>query len=210
MPTFPTKKSSPARDRLAECLNARSEAEAKIAEVNASLNRLANHENEVAEAERSLAELDSAEASATLEWARAREGDAPAPNADRREEISKALAVARAQAAAAVRARAALTAELNAATQPLSGISVWSSVAIAQIVCEEVEPLFNDLIDAQRNLAAKIERVGQMREFVIAAAERLPKGSEEARQVYVSAEALANDTQRAMSVHEAPLNVELS
>src|ERR1700722_13219041 len=189
MPTFPTKKSSPARDRLAECLNERSEAEAKISEVNASLNRLANHENEVAEAERSLAELDSAETRATLEWARAREGDAPA---------------------ATGRARAALTAELNAAAQPLSGISVWSSVAIAQIVCEEVEPLFNDLIDAQRNLAAKIERVGQMREFVIAAAERLPKGSEEARQVYVSAEALANDTQRAMSVHEAPLNLELS
>jgi hypothetical protein len=154
--------------------------------------------------------LDSAEASATLEWAKSGDGAAPSPDVDSREEISKALAVARAQAAAAVRARAALSAELNAATQPLTGINTWSNVAVAQTVCEEIEPLLADLIEHQRSLAAKIERIGQMREFVIAAAERLPQGSEGARQVYVSAEALANDVQRAMSVHEAPLDASVA
>ncbi|HZZ21907.1 MAG TPA: hypothetical protein VFE60_04705 [Roseiarcus sp.] len=88
---------------------------------------------------------------------------------------------------------------------PLAGISVWSNVFVAQIVAEETAPLLADLIEHQRTLAAKIERVGQMREFVLAAAERLPKGSEEARHCYVAAEALANDMQRATAAHQAPL-----
>jgi hypothetical protein len=210
MTKFVSKKSSPARNRLAECLAARREAETKVDEINASLERLAGHENEVAEAERKLALLDSAEASATLEWAKSGDGAAPSPDVDSREEIGKALAAARAQAAAAGRARAALSAELETATRPLAGIQAWTSVFIAQIVCEEFEPLLADLIEHQRTLAARIERIGQMREFVIAAAERLPRGSEEAREVYVAAEALANDTQRAMSVHEAPLDASVA
>jgi hypothetical protein len=156
-------------------------------------------------AEQALVRIDADEASATLAWARANEGDAPTPNVDRRDEISRALAVARSQAKAAVSARAALTAEMEAAMSPLAGISVWSNVFVAQIVAEETAPLLADLIEHQRTLAAKIERVGQMREFVLAAAERLPKGSEEARHCYVAAEALANDMQRATAAHQAPL-----
>jgi hypothetical protein len=203
---FPTKRASEARSRLQECLTAKAEAEAKIAQVNASIERLADHEAEVAAAEQALARIDSDEASATLAWARANEGSAPTPNVDRRDEINRALAVARAQANAAVSARAALTAEMEVAMRPLPGIQTWSSVAVAQIVAKETAPLLADLEDAQRNFAAKIERVKMMHEFVIAAAERLPKGSEEARQCYVSAEAMASDMQRAMAAHQAPLD----
>ncbi|HZZ26216.1 MAG TPA: hypothetical protein VFE60_28320 [Roseiarcus sp.] len=207
---FPPKATSQVRSRLQECHAARQDAEAKIAETNASLARLANHENEVAEAERKLALLDSAEASATLEWAKSGDGAAPSPNVESREEIGKALASARAQAAAAVRARASLSAELETALKPLHGIQAWSSVAIAQIVCEEAAPLLADMIDAQQSLAAKMERIGLMREFALAAAERLPKGSEEARVIYVAAEALANNIQRAMAANDAPLDASVA
>ena len=210
MPTFPAKKSSPARNRLAECLAARREAETKIATANESMARLAGHEEAVAAARSELTALDIADADAVTRWAKSGEGAAPTTDVDRRDSISRALSQAESQARAATSARAALSAELETATRPLAGIQAWTSVFIASVVCEEVEPLLADLIEHQRSLAAKVERIGQMREFVIAAAERLPRGSEEARQVYVAAEALANDVQRAMSVHEAPLDASVS
>jgi hypothetical protein len=208
MSTFPRKRTSPARSRLAECHAARREAETKIAEVTASLERLAGHENEVAEAERSLAELDSAEASATLSWAKSGEGDAPAPNVDRREEISKALAVARAQAAAAVRARASLSAELNAATQPLSGINTWSNVSIISVVIEESATMMAALVDAIRNAEAKSERLLQVARYLQAHATNAADNPDApgAREIMVANEMFLQDLARARQKHDAPLD----
>jgi hypothetical protein len=210
MPTFPRKKSSPARDRLAECLTARSEAEAKIAAANESMARLAGHEDAVNAARSELTAIDIADAAAVTLWAKSGDGAAPTTDVERREAISRALSQAESQARAAASARAALAAEMEAATQPLAGIATWSNVAVAQIVAEEMAPLIADLEDAQRSLAAKIERVKMLREHVIASAEGLPKGSEAAREVYLTAEAMAQDMQRAMTSHPAPLDASVS
>jgi hypothetical protein len=206
MPVFTTKKSSPSRSRLQECLTARNEALAKIADIQASLHRLIGHEEAVAAARSELTAIDIADAAAVHAWARSGEGDAPSTDVERRDAISRALSQAESQARAAASARASLTAELDAAMLPLAGINAWSQVFTAQIVVEETAPLLAELADAQRNLAAKAERIQQMREFILTSAERLPKGSEEARQIYVAAEAMSQDTQRAMGAHEAPLD----
>ena len=171
MSSFPRKKSSPARERLAETVAARQSTESKLANVRASLARLADHEASVTAAEQKLAALNAAEADATLKWAKSGKGDAPAVNADRREEISKALAAARAQAAAAAAARASLEAEASAASANLPGIEKWSKAAIAQIVAEEAEPLIAELTESMRAIAGKQERLKQMFAFVVGAAE---------------------------------------
>ena len=206
MSTFTKKRTSPSRDRLAECLAAKAEAEAKVASIQSSIERLAGHEEAVNAARSELTALDIADAAAVTAWAKSGEGSAPTTDVERRESIARALSQAESQARAAASARASLSSELETATKPLAGISAWSTVFVAQTVAEEMAPLLADLIDAQRNLAAKIERIQMLREFVLASAERLPKGSEEARQVYVTAEALASDMQRAMASHQAPLD----
>ena len=207
MSSFPRKKSSPARERLAETVAARQSTESKLANVRASLARLADHEASVTAAEQKLAALNAAEADATLKWAKSGKGDAPAVNADRREEISKALAAARAQAAAAAAARASLEAEASAASANLPGIEKWSKAAIAQIVAEEAEPLIAELTESMRAIAGKQERLKQMFAFVVGAAESLPQRSEEARQVYVAVEPLSQAMQKAFSTPESPLDM---
>jgi hypothetical protein len=210
MPTFPTKRASPARARLAECHAARREAEAKIAAANESMARLAGHEEAVAAVRSELTAIDIADAAAVTAWAKSGEGAAPTTDVERREAISRALSQAESQARAAATARAALSADIESAGQPLAGIQTWTTVSIAQIVCEDTAPLLADVVKLQQALAGKIEQIKQMRDFIYSVAERLPKGGEEAREVYVVGNALDADLQLAMSAREAPLDASVA
>ena len=197
---FPTKKSSPARATLAEAISARREAEEKLAAIQSSLARIAQHESAVAESERDLAALDAAEASATLAWSKANDGEAPAPDVERRDAINRALSVARSQARAAAAARSSLEAESIAAASALPGIQAWTNVAIAQIIVEESAPAIADLRDAQRLLAAKKERVKQAFEFVRATAETMARGSKESQTAFAAMAELAHDMELAFLI----------
>jgi hypothetical protein len=207
MPIFPSKKSSPLRSRLAECITARQDAYARVAGIQSSLARLADHEAAVAEAERSLAELDAAEASATLAWAKSGDGTAPAPNVESRESISKALATARAQAKAAAGARASLSAEEAAEASKLPAIESWTRSTIAMIVLEEAESLLPELIEAQRQVSARKERLAQIAKFVLAAADAAREsGDAGSREIFVEQEHFHQNLQRAAAHHDAPLD----
>jgi hypothetical protein len=206
MPKFPSKKSSPARDQLAETIAARQEADAKLAAVQSSLARLSEHEAAVHKAERELAALDASEANATLAWAKAGEGDAPAPNVDRRDEINRSLSAARAQAKSAAAARASLEAESVAAANLLPGIRNWTNAAIAQIVVEESTPLIAAAVDTARLLGAEQARIKQVFEFVRNVAESLPKGSREAQAVFGAMTEFGDEMRIAFEPPEAPLS----
>jgi hypothetical protein len=205
MPKFPPKKTSPARDLLAETISARHEAEAKLAAIHASLARLAEHEAAVARAESDLASLDAAEASETLVWAKDGAGAAPEPNVGRREEINRSLSAARAQAKAATSARAALESESVEAANLLPGIRNWTSAAIAQIVAEESLPLIAAAIDTARRLAAEQAQLKQVFEFVRDIAESLPKGGREAQAALAAMVEFGDSMRLAFEQPGAPL-----
>ena len=205
--TFPTKRRSPSRGRLAECLAAKAEAEAKVAAVQSSIERLAGHEAEVAAAERDLAALDQSEANATLAWARANEGDAPTPDVERRESISKSLAAARAQAKAAASARAALTAEMEVATRPLQDIEAWTKVAIPLIAIEEAEGLMAGLRETMAQMAAQKNRLDQIRAFVLTHADAARESNSPGMsEIFRAQEAFQQDLQLACALPPADLD----
>ena len=119
--TFPRKRTSQNRERLAECLSAKAEAEAKVAAVTESMARLAGHEDAVNAARSELQALDIADAAAVTAWAKSGATDAPTTDVDKRESIARALSQAEAQAKAAAAARAALTAELEGRAEAAPG-----------------------------------------------------------------------------------------
>jgi hypothetical protein len=207
MPTFTTKKSSPSRDRLAECHAAKAEAEAKVATIRSSIERLAGHEAEVAAAEQALARIDAEESQATLAWAKSGAGDAPTPDVDRRDEIDRALAVARSQAKAAAAARASLTAELEAATRPLHDIEAWTKVAIPLIVMEEAEGLMADLRETMLQMVSQKNRLDQISTLVLVHAEAAKEAKNPGTgEIYVAQEAFRQDLQLASALPPAPLD----
>ena len=205
--TFPRKRTSPNRERLAECLSAKAAAAAHVAQVNASIERLAGHEAEVAAAERDLARIDAEESQATLAWAKSGEGSAPTPDAGRRDEINRALSVARSQAAAAVSARAALTAELNAAMRPLTDIEAWVKVSIPLIVVEEAKALMVGLQETMAQMAAQKNRLDQIKTFVLAHADAARESSSPGMgEIFRAQEALLQDLARAESLPPSDLD----
>ena len=207
MSNFPTKRRSPSRDRLAECLAAKAEAEAKVDAVQSSIERLADHEQAVNAARSELTALDAEDAAKVHAWAKSGEGSAPTTDVDKRESIARALSQAEAQAKAAVSARAALTAELNAAMGPLADIEAWTKVAIALVVMEESEALMVDLQKTMMSMASKKSRLNQVRALALAHADAARESNSPGMsEIFREQEAFHQDLQRAGSLPPADLD----
>jgi hypothetical protein len=161
MPVFPRKKTSPARDRLQSILAERAELDTKLAELRASIARLADVERAPEIASNTLARLD-AEAAAEMAAFATGAGAMPEVDEQAREDAQRALSSAQAQARAAATARAGLEAQQTAAAQNIPSMVAYSNAAIADVLAEEIEPLAEEATATFAELVLKHERVVQM------------------------------------------------
>jgi hypothetical protein len=207
MSTFTKKRTSPSRDRLQECHTARQDAEAKIAEINASLARLADHEQAVLAARSELQALDAEDAAKVHAWAKSGEGSAPTTDVDKRESIARALSQAEAQSKAAAAARAALTAEMETAMRPLQDVEAWTKVSIPLIAIEEAESLMAGLRETMAQMASQKNRLDQIRTFVLAQADAARESNSPGMsEIFRAQEAFHQDLQLAGSLPPSDLD----
>jgi DNA uptake protein ComE-like DNA-binding protein len=157
---FSTKPTSPARQLLAECNEARADVQATQSAVLQSINRLSEAQAAPAQAEAALARFEAESAAAMSEWSRTGEGDMPTGDAERRETLERTLRNARSAAASAATAAVSLNAEREKELQKLSGIDTHSKLATATVILESVGPLLAELAErgkALKRLADSIE-----------------------------------------------------
>jgi hypothetical protein len=173
----------------------------------ASAARLAREMEAPAQAEDDLRRLDIGESAAMAAWARTGAGESPKPDEARRETLNRALSNARAIATSAEKAKSEVESEYVVEANKLPGKAAWANATVAQILCETAGPLMSDLIEAQREIADKMEQIVQIAEHVRSIAEKLPAGSDVARQTHVALAELHGNMQKAFAKPNPTLEV---
>jgi hypothetical protein len=162
---FSARAESAARSLLNETNEARSAVDATLASFKASLARLAEAKSAPAAVESELATLDATEAAQMAAWSREAAGSPmPQPDAERRDELDRALRSARSAAAAAAAAETSLTAEAARESAKLAGIETHAKAAAARVILETAEAMIDELVDTAKSLArmTKNLEIGRM------------------------------------------------
>ena len=141
MPTFPKKKVSAGREKLAAITAEKASVEARLAEINASASRLNEASHAAEAASNALARIDSDSAAEMAAWAQTGDGPIPQPPADAREQALRDLAQAQAQAGAAEAARAGINAKAVKEHETLAWLAGCLNAAVAEIMAEEIDEL---------------------------------------------------------------------
>jgi hypothetical protein len=158
-------KSEP-RERLASLLQARDDVKATMADASAAASRLRATTTAPDPIVAQIEQLDAHETTEALEAARLGQ-DPPAPNAKRREALDRELEAAKIRAAAAARALPSLEAENAKEAGKLAPLNAAIESALAEILCEEAAVLLADFDVANRELAAKADRLNQARDMIL-------------------------------------------
>ncbi len=156
MSKFQSKPVSPARSRLDECIAGRAAVEADLIPLRESIAKLASQADAVPAAEAALARLDAAEDHYALLWARG-EGDRPIADVEGRAKLTRELSAARASAASAERAKATITAQIEQVLSCGPDIERYATGAVAEILCEESEPMVEAIKADAIALAVRIK-----------------------------------------------------
>jgi len=118
--------------------------------------KLASQADAVPAAEAGLAGLDASEDFAAMKWARG-ESDRPIPDVAARRRLTDELSAARASAASAARGKGVLEAQLEKVAGRRPDILKFATSAIAEILCEEAEPMVAQIKADAIALAVRIK-----------------------------------------------------
>jgi len=157
---------SAVRDRLAELIAARNEASAAMAVRQLAITRLAGELAIGDAASGELDALDTADAAALADWARAGEGDSPRPDVAKREALAKRATEATARAVALTRAHAGLVAEQAVDAAKIPAIAQKIDADVESILLEEAEPMLDELRVASAAVAAQTVRLNHLAAIV--------------------------------------------
>jgi hypothetical protein len=179
----PKKPPSAAELRLAEAHKAKAEAEAEMEAARAVMARLESAARAPAPISAELAMVDKDDAAAMSQWAANPNGvDAPTPDADRRSELLKRLAIAEAQARSAAGAMAGPRDALNAAGQRAAAAQRAAWIAAKLVAIEEAEATLPPLQAAIAQIYEAKRRVDAARNGVLA---DLKPDGEDSREIFV-------------------------
>jgi hypothetical protein len=133
--------------------------------------KLQKAQHSAGDAAAALSALDGQEVAAMTAWASSPSGPAPIGDASRREELQRAVRIATAQDVAAAKAEAGLAPGIQRENAALQQIEPHISLAIANIVIEEVEGLLTEFEAASKSLHAAAGRIMNGKETVLRIAE---------------------------------------
>ena len=173
----PKKPPSAAELRLAEARKAKGEAEAEMEVARTVIARLEAAARAPAPIAAELAMVDKDDAAAMSQWA------APTPDADRRSELLKRLAIAEAQARSAAGAMAEPRDALNAAGQRAAAAARAARIAAKLVAIEEADATLPPLQAAIAQIYEAKRRVDAARNGVLA---DLKPDGDDAREIFVA------------------------
>ena len=202
--TVPT---SEARSRLAEAIEARQAADARLASLSASIARLAAEESAPSQAEHDLSRLQAEADTAYRVWAESADGSpAPEVDGDRLETLTKAHRHLTAGADAARRAKAGLEATYSAEAMKICGVDSYISAGVAEVIADEAAGLADGVIEAGRELALRKERLVQALDTIRTTAHGLPAATDASRRSFEALARLAREMERAFAAPMADLD----
>jgi hypothetical protein len=169
---FAPKATSAARSRLQECLSARSEVDAKLAELQGSIARLDSTIAAVGPAEAAIVELNEADDYAALRWATSGDAERPKPDVEAHDRLARELFAARASGASAERAKATLTARMATEAAKVPDIQRFADAAVCEILVEEAEPIVAEVKASAIALAGKIRSLEAVSQMALQIAEK--------------------------------------